>query len=138
MAPSAKMQTTWPASSSRRALTSDSHNVTARAGPHRNRFRQAEEPVERFHLVIRAVHHEADETLHARADQKAVHMRDVIRHQQRRAAERNIFRAHDADAEHRVGEHPQHEAHQKIRNQAHAVDRRQQREDSEGQDDLVG
>ena len=88
-----------------------SHGVAPRRD--RDRLHQRHEPAQRPMLVIRAVDEEADETLHAGADEQAVDVRDVIHHQQRRAACRNVLRANlDAAGEqvgHRVedrGGHP--------------------------------
>ena len=79
-----------------------------------DRFHQAHQRVEHRHLVIRPVDHEPDESLHAGADQQAVDVRHVIAHEQRRAAERHVFLADDADAVERVGEHPQREPDQEV------------------------
>ena len=66
-------------------------------------------------LVIRAVDQEADESLHARADEKAVDVRQVIAHEQRRSARRHVLLADDADAVDRVRQQPQAEADEELR-----------------------
>ena len=71
-------------------------------------------------------------------DQKSVDMRHVVGHQQRRAAERNVLLADDADLEQCVRRQPQQEAHQELRHHAHDVNRRNQRHDAEDQHQLVG
>ena len=76
----------------------------------------------RLHLVVGLPHHEADEALHAGADQEAIDVRHVVRHQQRGAAEGHVLLADDADAEDGVGEQPEHEADQVIGDDGHDVD----------------
>ena len=88
-------------------------------------------------LVVRLPDHEADEALHARADQKSVDMRHVVGHQQRRAAERHVLLPHDANAEDGVGHHPEHEADQEIVHHGDDVDRDEQRDEAEDQDQAV-
>ena len=122
MAPSAKMQTMWPGGDLAARGADRFHRVARLAGAHRNRVHAAQQPVEGLHLVVRLPHHEADEALHAGADQEAVDVRHVIRHQQRGPVEGHVFLALDADAEDAVREQPEHEAHEVIGHDGDDVD----------------
>ena len=122
MAPSAKMQTISPCFSFSRAC-----RIEFDDGPrHGNGVHQAEEPAQRFGIIIRAPYHEADEARDRSSDQQTVDMRDVIGDQQRGSARGNIRRAPDADPVERMGEHPEDEANQEIRYLADDVDRARQ------------
>ena len=76
--------------------------------------------VERPVLVVRLVDQEADEPLHAGADQHAVDVRQVVADEQRRSARRHVLLAHDADAIDRVRQQPEAEADQELRHDASA------------------
>src|SRR5450759_3084672 len=114
------------------------HHVARAAGAHRDGVGAAQEPVESLHLVDGLPHHEADEALHAGADQEAIHVRHVVGDQQRGSPEGHVFLAVDADAEEAVGEHPQHEADQIIRDDGDDVDRDREQRDAEAEHDGGG
>src|SRR5262249_22471924 len=75
--------------------------VARDAGADRDRLAQAEEPVDGRQLIVGLPHHEADEALHAGADQEAIDVRHVIGDEERGAAEGYVFGALDFDAEER-------------------------------------
>ena len=90
-------------------------------------------------LVVRLVDQEADEALDARADQRAVDVRQVVADEQRRAARRHVLLAVDADPVDRVREQPEAEAHEELRHDAEHVDaRRRASATPNDQDDPVG
>ena len=80
-----------------------------------DRFHQAQEPVDRLHLVIRSVDQETDEPLDAGPYQQSIDERYVVADQQGWPAEGDVFLPHDANSVHGVCEHPQGEANEKIR-----------------------
>ena len=114
------------------------HGVAGSAGAHRNRVGAAQEPVEGLHLVDRLPHHEADEALHASADQQAVDVRHMVGDEQRGSAERHVFLAVDADAEDAVGEQPEHEADQIFRDDGDDVGGDQEQGKAEAEHDRGG
>jgi hypothetical protein len=84
IAPSAKMQTTWPFSSSCRAVLIAATGLAAAAD--RDGVQHLQQRVHRPVLVVRLVDEEPHEPLDARADQRAVDVRQVVADEQRRAA----------------------------------------------------
>ena len=88
-------------------------------------------------VEVRPVDHEADEPLHARADQEAVDVRQVIADQQRRAARRHVLDAMELDAIQRVGQQQEREAQAEIRQQPQHVAAGDQLEHAEDQDDAI-
>ena len=78
------------------------HRIPRTAGAHRNRFGEFEEPVHRLVLVIWLPDHEAQQALHGRDQKESVHVRNVVRHQQRRPPERNVLAPLDPDPEQRM------------------------------------
>jgi hypothetical protein len=98
----------------------------------------AEDPVEAGHVVVGAVHDEADEALQAGGDQQAVDEGDVVADQERRAAARQVLRADDADAVDRVGEEPEREADHEVGQQVQHVERHDEGDEADDQHHLVG
>ena len=97
--PSAKMQTTWPASSSFRA---DWIAAVMARGPPRSTgiVRSARStPAEGPMLVVRTPDHEPHVTVPGGpSDQKSVHQGDVVGHQQNAALRRDMLGAEHPDA----------------------------------------
>jgi hypothetical protein len=83
----------------------------------RDRLHQAEQPGEAAHVVVAAMHQEAHEALGRGADQQPVDEGEVIAHEQRRPARRQVLRTDQADAIDAVGEQPQGEADDEFRQQ---------------------
>ncbi len=74
-------------------------------------------------LVNILEHEEANRAISGGNDQRGIHNRSVIGHQQRAAASRNVLRAANIHAINRMGREPQDQPRQRIRQQPHGVDR---------------
>ena len=68
----------------------------------------------------------------------AVHVRQVVAHEQRRTADGHVLLSDDADPVDRVREQPQAEAHQEFRHDAQHVDAGHERQHAEDEDDPIG
>ena len=128
IAPSAKNTNHMPRLQLLAGILNRPHHIPRPRSPHWNSFRQFEEPMKRRHLVVRLPDHESDEPLQTSPNQHPIHMRHMIRDQQRRPTPRNILRPHNPNLENRVRDEPQHEPHQKLRRQHDNVNRHSNRQ----------
>ena len=79
-------------------------------GRDRNRAHPLRQPVNGARLIKTPRHQEANGTAHARAQQEGIDERDVVAHQQRRAALRQVFPTANFNSIECVGQQPKAEA----------------------------
>ena len=114
------------------------HFARAKLGGNGNRADQFCEGLYERQVVDVFEDQEADGAVGGSDQQQRVHERHVIGHEKRAAGFGDVVAALDADAIDRMRRQPEHEAHQRIRQQDDDVDRGAQREDRRDQENARG
>ena len=120
--PSAKMQTTSPFLIALRGFAQRmDHFARPLLGGNRNRADDFRERLDVRQIVDRLVDQETDRPVGGSDEQQRIHERHVIADEQRAARFGNVLAPFDANAIDRVRRSPEHEPHQRIRQQVDGI-----------------